>query len=201
MRWPRWPCLKSRRPDFVWWNVLAIALTLAYPLAIWLGHGSVEPRWLAGMLLLTAATRLPGLQFGAAARWSGAGALVLAALAVASNAALPLKLYPVLVNAAFLAAFASSLVSGPPMIERLARLRQPVLPRAVIRYTRRVTQAWCVFFVANGAACLGTALLSTQAVWSLYTGVVSYLLMGVMFGGEYLVRMRVRGSLMRDPYA
>jgi hypothetical protein len=36
-------------------------------------------------------------------RAGAGGALVLVALAVASNAVLPLKLYPVLVNAAFLA--------------------------------------------------------------------------------------------------
>jgi uncharacterized membrane protein len=176
----------------VLWNALTIALTLVYPLAIWLGHDTVEPRWLAGLLLLTVATRLPALRLSPAARWSGAGALALAAVAVASNAVLPLKLYPVLVNAAFLAAFGWSLVSGPSMIERLARLREPELPPAAIRYTRRVTQAWCVFFVANGAACLGTALFAAEAVWSLYTGVISYMLMGLMFGGEYLLRMRFR---------
>lgn len=174
------------------WNALTIALTLVYPLAIWLGHGSIEPRWLAGLLLLTVATRLPKLALSAPARWSAGGALLLVAMAVASNAVLPLMLYPVLVNAAFLGAFGFSLVSGPPMIERLARLREPDLPPAAVHYTRRVTQAWCVFFVANGAVCLGTALFSTQAVWSLYTGVVSYVLMGLMFGGEYLLRMRFK---------
>jgi uncharacterized membrane protein len=176
----------------VLWNALTIALTLVYPLAIWLGHGSIEPRWLAGLLLLTVASRLPRLRLSAAARWSALGALVLVALAVASNAVLPLKLYPVLVNAAFLAAFGASLLSGPSMIERLARLREPELPPEAVRYTRRVTQAWCVFFVANGAVCLGTALFSPDAVWSLYTGVVSYVLMGLMFGGEYLLRMRFK---------
>jgi uncharacterized membrane protein len=174
------------------WNVLTGALTLVYPLAIWLGHGSIEPRWLAGLLLLTVATRLPRLGLNPAARWSAAGALVLVAVAVASNAVLPLKLYPVLVNAAFLGAFGASLVSGPSMIERLARLREPDLPPAAVRYTRRVTQAWCWFFVANGAVCLGTALYAPEAVWSLYTGVVSYVLMGLMFGGEYLLRMRFK---------
>ena len=174
------------------WNALTIALTLVYPLAIWLGHGSVEPRWLAGLLLLTVATRLPSLGLGAAARWSAAAGLALAGLAVASNAVLPLKLYPVLVNAGLLAAFAYSLVAGPPMIERLARLREPDLPQAAVGYTRRVTQAWCVFFAFNGAACLGTALFSSEAVWSLYTGVLSYGLMGLMFGGEYLLRMRFK---------
>lgn len=174
------------------WNVLAAALTLVYPLAIWLGHGSIEPRWLAGLLLLAAATRLPALAISAAARWTAGGALVLVAFAVASNAVLPLKLYPVLVNAAFLAAFGYSLVSGMPMIERLARLREPELPPAAIVYTRRVTQAWCVFFVLNGAAALGTALYASEAVWSLYNGVISYALMGLMFGGEFLLRMRFK---------
>ena len=174
------------------WNALTGVLTLVYPLAIWLGHGSIEPRWLAGLLLVTAATRLPTLTLSPAARWSAGGALVLAALAVASNAVLPLKLYPVLVNAAFLCAFGYSLLSGPSMIERLARLREPDLPAVAVGYTRRVTQAWCVFFVFNGAVCLGTALFSPEAVWSLYTGVVSYVLMGLMFGGEYLLRMRFK---------
>jgi uncharacterized membrane protein len=174
------------------WNVLTAVLTLVYPLAIWLGHGAIEPRWLACLLLLTVATRLPALKVGAAARWSAAGALALAALAVSANAVLPLKLYPVLVNGALLGAFGASLVSGPSMVERLARLREPDLPPAAIGYTRRVTQAWCVFFAVNGAIAFGTALFAPEAIWSLYTGVISYGLMGLMFGSEYLLRMRFK---------
>jgi uncharacterized membrane protein len=176
----------------VFWNVLAAALTLAYPLAIWFGDGAIEPRWLAGLLLLAAATRLPMFRLSASARWTAGGALVLVALAVASNAVLPLKLYPVLVNGALLAAFGASLVSGMPVVERLARLREPELPPAGVAYTRRVTQAWCVFFVLNGAIALGTALFASSAVWSLYNGVIAYILMGLMFGGEYLLRLRFK---------
>lgn len=173
-------------------TVLTAALTLLYPLAIWLGHGSVEPRWLAGLLLVTAATRLPALKLNAVARWSALGALALAAAAVASNAVLPLKLYPVLVNGALLAAFGYSLGKPPSMVERLARLREPDLPPAAIGYTRRVTQVWCGFFALNGAMAMGLALYASEAVWSLYTGLVSYLLMGLLFGGEYLLRMRFK---------
>ncbi|KFI08180.1 membrane protein [Massilia sp. BSC265] len=176
----------------MFWNVLAAALTLAYPLAIWLGQDSVEPRWLAGLLLLAAATRVPMMRGSSAARWTAGGALVLVALAVASNAVLPLKLYPVLVNGALLAVFGASLVSGMPVAERLARLREPVLPPEGVAYTRRVTLAWCVFFVLNGALALGTALFATDAVWSLYNGVIAYILMALMFGGEYLLRMRFK---------
>ncbi|WP_028104960.1 membrane protein [Pseudoduganella violaceinigra] len=179
----------------MFWTVLTVALTLLYPLAIWLGHGQLEPRWLACVLLLAAATRLPALRISGAARWSVAGALVLVALAVWSNVLLPLKLYPVLVNMAFLAAFGFSLATPVSMIERLARLREPDLPPEGVAYTRRVTQAWCVFFVVNGSLALVTALWASEAVWSLYNGVIAYGLMGLMFGGELLLRRRVRKAV------
>ncbi len=171
---------------------LTAVLTLLYPLAIWFGHGKVEPRWLAGLLLLAVASRVPALKLSGVARWSAFGALALAAMAVFANALLPLKLYPVLVNGALLAAFGYSLAAPPSMVERLARLREPDLPDAAIGYTRRVTQVWCGFFVINGGIALATALWASEAFWSLYTGVVSYLLMGLLFGGEYLLRLRFK---------
>lgn len=172
--------------------MLAVVLTVLYPLVIWFGQGKVEPRWLALLLLLAAASRLPSLKISAVARWSALGAIVLAGGAVWANVMLPLKLYPVLVNAALLAAFAFSLASPPSMIERLARLREAHLSPAAIGYTRRVTMVWCGFFVVNGAIALGTALWATPVVWSLYTGVIAYLLMGLLFGIEFLFRMRFK---------
>lgn len=176
----------------MWLTVLTAALTLVYPLAIWFGQGRVEPRWLAGLLLLTVATRLPALKLSGVTRWSALAALLLAAAAILSNAVLPLQLYPVLVNASLLAAFGYSLAHPPSMVERFARLREPHLPPAAIRYTRRVTQAWCVFFILNGAACALLALFASAAAWSLYTGVISYLLMGLLFGVEFLVRLQFK---------
>jgi uncharacterized membrane protein len=171
---------------------LTVLITLLYPLAIWLGNGRVEPRWLAGLLLLAAATRLPTLKISRAARWSAASALLLAAAAGWSNLLLPLKLYPVLLNCALLVAFGYSLACPPSMVERMARLREPELPPAAIGYTRRVTQVWCGFFVFNGAIALGTALWASEAFWSLYTGVIAYALMGVLFGAEFLFRLRFK---------
>lgn len=168
------------------------AVTLAYPLALWLGKDHLEPRWLAGLLLLLVLLRLPALRLNRGARWGALAALSLVALAIANNALVPLKLYPVLVNAAMLASFGISLVKGMPLIERLARLREPDLPPAAQHYTRRVTQAWCVFFTLNGALALGTALFAPDAVWTLYNGLIAYLLMGAMFAGEYLLRLRFK---------
>ena len=172
--------------------MLTVVLTALYPLAIWLGHGQVEPRWLAGLLLLAVATRLPSLNISRSARWSAAAGLLLAACAIGANAMLPLKLYPVLVSAMFLAAFGYSLAYPPSMVERFARLREPDFPPEAVAYTRRVTQVWCGFFVVNGLLALGTALWASEAAWSLYTGVIAYLLMGVLFGVEYLVRLRFK---------
>jgi uncharacterized membrane protein len=172
--------------------VVTVVLTVLYPLVLWFGHGKVEPRYLAALLLLAAATRVPALAISRAARWSAFGALALAAMAVWANAMLPLKLYPVLVNAALLAAFGVSLAAPQSLVERLARLREPDLPPAAVGYTRRVTQAWCIFFAINGAIALGTALWASHAAWSLYTGVIAYVLMGLMFGCEYLLRLRFK---------
>lgn len=152
----------------------------------------MQPRWLALVLLLAAATRLPTLAISRVARWSVLAAMLLVVVAVWSNAILPLKLYPVLVNAAMLAAFAYSLMAPPSMVERLARMREPDLPAVAVEYTRRVTQVWCGFFVVNGALAFGTAVWASEAVWSLYTGVISYLLMGALFGIEFLVRLRFK---------
>lgn len=173
-------------------NVVAAAVTVLYPLAIWLGHGRFEPRWLALLLLVAAAARLPALKISAGARWSAGGALVLVGCAAWSNVLLPLKLYPVLVNVALLAAFGASLATPVSAIERMARLSGQQFPAVASAYMRTVTQVWCGFFVVNGALALGTALWASEAVWSLYTGLVSYILMGVLFGGEYLVRLRFK---------
>jgi len=168
-------------------------LTLAYPFAMYWGLGHFEPRWLALLLvalaLLRAAARREPVWIAAAA-----GALLLAAVSMAGNAALPLKLYPVLVSAALLAVFGISLWRPPSVIERLARLREPALPPAAVAYTRKVTLLWCGFFIVNGSIALVTALWASDALWALYTGLLSYIAMGTLFAGEWLVRQRVRAG-------
>lgn len=107
-------------------------------------------------------------------------------------AAMPLKFYPVLVNASMLWVFGSSLLRPPSAVERMARLTEPNLSPAAVVYTRRVTCVWCVFFVANGGIALATALWASPEVWTLYNGCIAYVLMGLLFAVEYGVRQRVR---------
>jgi len=173
----------------------AIVITLLYPLAIGLGQGQVEPRFVAGFLALAGLTRLPALRISAWGRWWLGGTLLLFLVALWSNVWLPLKLYPVFVNAALLIIFAHSLIYPPSIIERFARLRDPDLPAQAIAYTRRVTQVWFVFFAFNGAFALMTALWASPAIWTLYNGVIAYLMMGFLFAGEYVVRWHFKRQL------
>jgi uncharacterized membrane protein len=172
-----------------------ICITLIYPLAVWLGHNQIEPRFLAGLLVLIGLTRLHMLKISQAERWWIGGTLLLFIMAVWSNLLLPLKLYPVLVNAALLSVFAYSLIFPPSMIEHFARIREPNLPTRAIRYTRRVTQVWCIFFAANGVIALITALWASSATWTLYNGLIAYLMMGLLFAGEYVIRWHFKRQL------
>lgn len=60
-----------------------------------------------------------------------------------------------------------------------------------MRYTRRVTQIWCLFFIVNGSIALLTALYGDMALWTAWNGMIAYLLIGALMAGEWLVRRRV----------
>nr|WP_225584156.1 hypothetical protein [Pseudoxanthomonas sp. PXM02] len=166
-------------------------MSVAYPLVVYWAMGRFEPRWLAVLLLVLALLRAAATR---QAVWlaAAAGAALLATLATVFNEALPLKLYPALVNAVLLVVFATSLVFPPSAVERIARLTEPDLPPEGVAYTRRVTQVWCVFFVFNGTLALVTALWMSDGAWALYNGLIAYVLIGVLFSIEWLVRRRVR---------
>lgn len=100
--------------------------------------------------------------------------------------------YPVIISLVMLVIFTASLFSAQSFIERLARLQTPDLPPEAIRYTRNVTQVWCGFFVFNIAVTAGLILLEQYHYWAIYSGVIAYVLMGVLFVGEWLVRRYVK---------
>ena len=103
-----------------------------------------------------------------------------------------LRFYPVLVNAGFFFMFFYSLFYPPTVIERLARIKEPELAESGVAYTRKVTGVWCVFFVLNGSIAAYVAFFSSLQVWSLYNGLIAYIVMGCVFVGEFIVRQIVR---------
>ncbi|RZJ61384.1 MAG: hypothetical protein EON49_05575 [Acidovorax sp.] len=172
-------------------TVVLVAATVLYPLGVYFSLGHVSPQWLGLLLALLAMVRAVAMR--QRFWWAVAsGAAVLALAAWWREDALAVKLYPVLVNATLLVVFAVSLRHPPTVVERLARLSEPDLPPSGVRYTRKVTAVWCVFFVANGSAAACTAAFGSDAAWALYNGLIAYVLMGCLMGTEWCVRQWVK---------
>ena len=173
-------------------TALAATLVVAYPLLVYFGLQMFAPRLLVLLLLLMAGLRWlawNGEEKGFLLYWLAAIFLVVVAtLLTGSN--FGLLLYPVLMNLVFLTFFAISLYKPPTVVETIARKQQGDLPPEGIAYTRKVTIAWCLFFILNGCVALLTAFLSHET-WVLYNGLIAYILMALLMGGEYLVRRRV----------
>lgn len=186
------------RPRGMRWRTGCQAiLVLAYPAALLAAWHWDRPRYLgAALFILLWLQRWLGsgvvanaLRRLTAIDWCVAGVLSAASAAIViTNSELCLRCYPALVNLGLLVAFGSTLVRGPSMIEKIARLREPTLSASALGYTRRVTKLWCGFFIANSAFSLYTALALPRAAWSLYNGVFAYAAVGVLLGGEVLYR-------------
>jgi uncharacterized membrane protein len=99
-----------------------------------------------------------------------------------------LKAYPILMGAGMAAAFGRSLLSGPTLIESFASLREPVITPEMRVYMRKVTWVWFVFLIVNCGISVLTLVSGRMDLWTLYNGLISYLLMGALFLGERLVR-------------
>jgi uncharacterized membrane protein len=87
--------------------------------------------------------------------------------------------------------FGRSLLKGRvPLCTQLADKIHGPLSAAELRYTRKVTIAWVIFFLLNVAV---TGLLFAFAplrIWSLFVNFLSVPLILLMFGAEYAVRRR-----------
>ncbi|MEQ7870282.1 hypothetical protein V6R97_06485 [Chromohalobacter salexigens] len=187
------PVSAPRSPLF---NLLLGILALGWPLAahVLLPHLGAWPLLVA--ILALAWWRLPAARRG----WGWVLLIAGGTLIAAGHAEFGVRAWPVVLNAAMLAVFAYSLAHGPSVIERLARRREPALGPRGVRYTRRVTQSWCVFFLVNGSIALWTALYADMATWTLYNGGIVYALLATMFLGEWLIRRRVKSRPEETPH-
>lgn len=173
-------------------ELLTAALLLVYPLAVWFGLTYLPPGMLAGLLCLLLLLRLvlKRQQLSAMALPLFAGIALCAGSLLAKRQDW-LLYYPIVINLTMLGVFGQSLLRGPSMVERLARLGEPDLPDEAIPYLRRITVLWCLLFVVNGGMAFYTAQFTSLEIWTLYNGLIAYLLMGLLAGGEWLYRTLV----------
>ncbi|MDR2758572.1 MAG: AMP-binding protein [Spirochaetaceae bacterium] len=76
-------------------------------------------------------------------------------------------------------------------------IRGSLAEKRVEAYCRKVTLVWCLFFIINGGIAAATVFFASDALWSLYNGGISYIFIGILFGGELMVRKRVDKKMPR----
>lgn len=177
-------------------QLLTSLLLLAWPFLIWLGLAHNSLHWLLPLMALILLLRFRQTRRQAGPLHAVTRLVALAGMALCTASYLLkthqlLLFYPLVVNAVMLAVFGGSLWSAMPVVERLARLRDPQLSAAGARYTRRVTQIWCGLFILNGGMALFTALYGDMALWTAWNGMIAYLLIGTLMAAEWLVRQRM----------
>ncbi|HEY4069401.1 MAG TPA: hypothetical protein VGM74_21010 [Burkholderiaceae bacterium] len=105
---------------------------------------------------------------------------------------------------AFLAiGFGSTLRAGhTPLITTLARrVHGGTLTPGMTAYTRSVTLAWVLYFVAMVALSIGLFAFASFQTWAVFANLLTPIAMVLMFGGEYLLRYRLHPEFERSSIA
>ncbi len=179
-------------------DILVTSLAICFPFYLWLA-GWEHPVAVAVYLLTAGSIRF--IAGAAKAAYSAADwlmilvpiALGLLALVLGSRAGL---YYPVVINIGFLLIFYSSLSTPRNFIQRIAeKIEKRPLDSASIKYTSYVTQIWCVMFLLNALISSFLAWHQMLDKWTLYNGVIAYLLMAVLLLGERLLRSRIQQKM------
>jgi uncharacterized membrane protein len=172
----------------------AAVLGFTYPFLIYSGWHRINPR-----LFLGGAIVLFGLRVGLSASrmnrrqwtelgwpWMLPGLFLLIAFLVGRRS---LFLYwPAVISLTLLVVFGRTLLHPPTLVERFALLQKSELTPVEVVYCKKITQLWCLFFVANGALALILAQAGSLKSWTLYNGLISYLLVGGLMTSEYVYR-------------
>lgn len=174
--------------------VLQLLIGVAYPALIYVALRVMEPRFVALVVAVLIVARLAlvspaRLVAYARVLWLPAIAIALVtSITAASNDPIALLIAPTILSFGLLAVFARSLTKSECIVERFARVQNPALSEAQVRYCRRVTVVWCGFFLANGSVALWLAIARSVQEWVVYTGFVAYVLMGLLFVSEFIYR-------------
>jgi uncharacterized membrane protein len=110
-----------------------------------------------------------------------------------ASGASPSALYPVPYVSVYLLLlwyFGRTLRAGrQPLVTRIATHVHGELPAELMAYTRQVTVAWCVFFVAMAATSILLFVFQPLAVWSVFNNLLNLPLVFAMYLGEYAWRL------------
>jgi len=183
---------------FTW--IIAGVLAIAY--AVFAHYASAASEVGAWAILLAAAPMIIiGFGFARESRW-GVFASVLAVSACGGLVWMwpslnnPLSwLYFVQhfsINAVLALIFGRTLTGGRrPLVTMLATPVHEVMTPELIRYTRQVTAAWTLFFLACATVSALLFFFASVEAWSVFANILSLPLIALMFLVENLVRKRI----------
>jgi uncharacterized membrane protein len=102
------------------------------------------------------------------------------------------KVYPALADLVYLTIMGTSLFIPPPLVSYFVTmfdksLKDRLDPSYLERYCRKATIIWCIFFFIDAIIAMITVIWASELVWGIYNGGVTYVLMGMIFAGEYVV--------------
>jgi uncharacterized membrane protein len=87
-----------------------------------------------------------------------------------------------------------------PVVTTFARQMRKTMPNSVLRYTRKLTAAWCGFFAGQLLTSLSLLWLAPYDVWSAFVNIWNLPLVAVMILGEYCVRSCLFGREERTGF-
>lgn len=106
------------------------------------------------------------------------------------------------VNLCLAAGFASTLRAGrTPLITVMARRVHRVFTPAMALYTRKLTQAWTLYFVGIAALSVALYAFASFAHWAVFANFIAPASVALMFGVEYAMRYRLHPEFERTTIA
>ena len=167
---------------------------------------SADPHSIVAELLIVIPLLLFAAWFVGRSRFGIAGAFLTMFLGIAgcmawnragTDALLPL-LPHLTIYLVLLIWFGSTLRHGrEPLVTYMARHVHETMSEELLAYTRRVTVAWCVFFLAMALTSTALFLWAPVELWSLFANLLNLPLVIAMFLAEYLWRLLWHPDLSR----
>jgi len=165
------------------WNVVGVLTPMLLAIAV--------GAWRGGQRLL-----------GAIAALVVAGLCVQAARGVAVSAAMLYLAQHAGIHLFLAVVFGSTLRAGhTPLITTLAARVHRELTPAMVVYTRNVTLAWVLYFVAMAGISLLLFAFAPFDTWALFANLLTPCSLVLMFGGEHLLRYRLHPEFERTSIA
>ncbi|MHA1539405.1 MAG: hypothetical protein ACTSXQ_02900 [Alphaproteobacteria bacterium] len=113
------------------------------------------------------------------------------ALVFVANFSLLIYLFPIIMNLGVGCFFGHTLLDGKtPLITHFATLEEGKgnITKEKKIYTRRLTVLWVVVPFSLALTSFILAFLAPMEVWSLFSNIISYIILGTLFLGEHLYR-------------